>query len=133
MSICTNCGAEVTSKFCTNCGTKINVVQDTEPSSQDIPTLQEAPSNVENTIAVSTKKRFVLILLYLFTGVIGGHRFYAGRPLSAVAILLMFVGFSSCGIYDSLVLLIIPWACWLVVDFFLVILGRLKDGSGARI
>ena len=43
----------------------------------------------ELNVVVSQKERLVAFLLCFFLGVFGAHRFYAGRTLSAVSILVL--------------------------------------------
>ena len=62
---------------------------------------------------VNGKSMLVYLLLAWFLGVFGGHRFYAGKTGSAVAMLLM----STLGFF--LVIPIIITAIWTLVDIII--------------
>jgi len=52
------------------------------------------------------KKRIVAILLAIFFGWAGGHRFYAGKTKSAIAMLFTMGGFGAIWLFDLLTLLL---------------------------
>jgi hypothetical protein len=60
------------------------------------------------------KDQLVAIILVIFVGVLGVHRFYLGYPLIGVIQLLTIGG---CGI-------------WWLIDFFLIVFGSLKPSRG---
>jgi len=66
------------------------------------------------TAAVSDKEWLVTLLLCLFLGGFGIHRFYTGHTVIGVVQLLTFGG---CGI-------------WALIDFILIIVGSFKDKQG---
>ena len=59
----------------------------------------------------------VAVVLVLFFGFLGAHRFYAGRNTTAVIQAATLGGF----------------AVWWVVDIFVVLAGRLRDRQGLPI
>lgn len=63
---------------------------------------------------VSEKNRLAALLLCLFLGEIGVHRFYVGRTGSAI---LQIVTAGGLGV-------------WLLVDFIMIIAGSFKDKDG---
>lgn len=65
----------------------------------------------------SDKSRAVAFLLAFFLGFAGGHRFYAGRPETAV---LMLVTLGGLGL-------------WWLYDIILVAAGGFRDGEGRLI
>lgn len=65
----------------------------------------------------SKKSRLVAILLCWFLGIVGAHRFYAGKNRTAVA---MIVTGGGAGI-------------WMCIDFVFLVLGKFKDIQGKRI
>lgn len=59
-------------------------------------------------------------VLWLFTGGLGGHRFYLGQTSSAVAqLVLSILGWLTVWFVVGLVFLI-PLGIWLIVDLFLI-------------
>ncbi len=75
--------------------------------------------------------RRLLLLLTLFVGVFGVHRFYAGRPLSGLYMLLLSL-LGHLHLIDDLVPLI-PVVLWVLSDLVFVARGRFRDGQGRRI
>jgi hypothetical protein len=69
----------------------------------------EAPQEPE----VSKRSRLVALLLSLFGGVFGLHRFYVDKPGTAVAMLLTFGG---CGV-------------WYLYDLVLIAAGEFRDSE----
>ncbi len=60
------------------------------------------------------KSKLTAILLCLFLGSLGIHRFYQGYTLNGVIQLLTFGGF----------------IIWAIVDLIMLIIGSLKDSEG---
>ena len=68
---------------------------------------------------MSPKSWLVTLLLCLFLGTIGIHRFYVGKIGTGILmILLLMTGIS---------------AIWAVIDLILIILGKFKDKQGLLI
>jgi hypothetical protein len=53
---------------------------------------------------ISDRSRGVALILAAVLGVFGGHRFYAGKPLSGVAMLLTLGGMGLWWLYDVIVI-----------------------------
>lgn len=53
----------------------------------------------------SDKTRLTALLLAIFTGFVGGHRFYAGRPGSAIAMACTLGGVGLWWMYDCITIL----------------------------
>ena len=100
MPFCHSCGAEVNEKavICVKCGVALGSVQ--------LGTTQLGP--------VSDKEWTVALLLCIFLGTLGVHRFYTGHIGIGVIQLLTFGG---CGI-------------WTLIDLIMIITGGLKDAQG---
>jgi len=93
---CKDCGKEVKEKavVCLNCGVAVgntSIVDSNQP-----------------------KEWLVTLLLCLFLGGIGVHRFYTGHTAIGIVQLLTLGG---CGI-------------WTLIDFILIIAGNFKDSEG---
>lgn len=72
---------------------------------------------------LSKKSRAVALVLALFLGGFGAHRFYVGKIGSAIAILL-------------LTITIVCWwvgAIWVLVDFIMILIGTFTDKNGAKL
>ena len=67
--------------------------------------------------AVSSKSKIVALLLCIFLGGFGIHRFYAGKIGTGIIWLL------TGGVFGI----------GYIVDIIMIILGNFKDGSGAAI
>ena len=102
MSFCSNCGNQVDDKavICVKCGVPVN------------------GSNIGNLTAGGDdngqKEWLVMVLLCLFLGNFGIHRFYTGHKAIGIAQLLTFGG---CGI-------------WTLIDLILILIGSFKDANG---
>ena len=107
---CPNCGNELSdlAKICPNCGHPIKEEEDL--------------SNV------SPKSRLAAALLCFFLGWIGAHRFYVGRPVSAI---LMCITLIVLGLFFGVGVLIVY--IWAIIDCILIICGIFKDGSNLPI
>lgn len=70
--------------------------------------------------SISEKSLVVTVLLVLFGGVIGLHRFYAGKTGTAVVMLILSI--SLIGLLVSS-----PWA---LIDLITVATGKFKDSDG---
>lgn len=94
-NFCTNCGAAVQpgAAICTGCGVPIN-------SSAEMPE--------------GGKDWLTTLLLCIFVGAFGIHRFYTNSPVIGVIQLLTGGG---CGI-------------WAIVDLIMIITGSYRDGNG---
>ena len=65
----------------------------------------------------SDKKRIVAFLLCFFLGVLGAHRFYAGKIGTAI---LQIFTFGGLGI-------------WCLVDIIMILTGYFKDKQGRKL
>lgn len=96
--------------------------------------------NEHETEKKPVKYRGTLLLFYIFTSFFGGHRFYAKRYVSAIIQLLMFIGvlvFIFLPENDVILMiggiLSLAFFIFLIVDFFLVICGKMKDNEKKEI
>ena len=75
------------------------------------PTKESAPSDH------SDKNLILTAILAFFFGVFGAHRFYVGKPVSAVFQLLTIGGFGI----------------WSFIDLIIIVFGQFNDGNGKKI
>ena len=137
---CPSCGANVDSAYCGYCGTKMPIERvETQsingdhvvinnyyyqqpssgeaqaPSSRSMGPETAAYVNVNVSYPnVSGKSRLVALLLFLFLGIFGAHRFYVGRYLLGV-LYFFTIGLFGIGYF---------------VDLILILAGRMKDRYG---
>lgn len=99
MHYCPNCGASLREdqKFCSNCGFPADAQQQqaqaqqnqsTQTNSQQYYQNNQPPYQQENAVVQSPKSRLVTLLLAVFVGSLGVHRFYVGKTGSGIAWLL---------------------------------------------
>ena len=95
---CKNCGAEINDNavICVKCGCSIN---------------NQAPA-VEGT--AKSKDWLTTLLLCLFLGGLGVHRFYVGKTGTGILQLLTAGG---CGV-------------WALIDFIVICMGNFTDAAG---
>ena len=132
--LCPSCGANVNGAYCEYCGTKmpaervetttinadhvtVNNYYDSQPQAGAAGLYRNAAFGAGPAMGVSPKSRLVALLLCIFFGYFGVHRFYARRYLMGVVYLL------TVGLFG------IGW----VVDIVLIALGRMRDGNGLSI
>ena len=125
---CSNCGASDQVDVCAYCGSPL-IDEATEYNAAgaaggyDASQAPEKETVVERVYVVdyradmsgvSPKSRLVTTLLCFFLGVFGIHRFYLGKVLSGI---LMLITFGGLGI-------------WYFIDLILAICGKMRDGQG---
>lgn len=76
-------------------------------------TILDKMTYVETYIANHRKKGVVAYLLWFFLGGLGAHRFYMGKPISGLILLIitLFAGWFTLFLVTGL---------WLLVDLFLI-------------
>ena len=140
---CPSCGADVSTAFCEYCGSKMPlerietqsiqaetvIVNNYYPeekkqgpyfgSSQQPPLANTTYQGgqyaaIPQMIYASPKSKTIALLLCIFLGMFGAHRFYLGRYLLGVAFFFT-LGFMGIG--------------W-IVDIVLLLLGKMKDRNG---
>lgn len=135
---CPNCGTPLNNtkskKYCQHCGDLIDKDCVVCPKcGKQVGNIGSAEKNIvinnnnsassvvySNTgISISPKSRLVALLLCLFLGVLGVHRFYVGKiGTGIIMILLMFTGIGEI---------------WLLIDFVLILCGVFRDKRGLKI
>lgn len=134
--VCKHCGAEVKSNqtLCKFCGCEIERIQQQAPQNVVInnynysssgPSVPQKTSAQQNEVAtqpvninlVSSKNKFVALILCIFFGYFGLHKFYVGKK--SIGLLYLF----TMGIFGF---------CWLI-DIALIATGNFKDKYGLKL
>lgn len=115
---CPMCGAPLENNVCTYCGYKEKVQQAPASSAAPQQVVQPQPNLKQQTTVrspiiagISKKNKMVALLLCIFLGYFGVHRFYVGKI--GTGILYLF----TCGLFG------IGW----FVDIILIATGSFKD------
>ena len=128
--VCKHCGAEVKSNqtVCAFCGCEIERPQQQAPQNVVINNYNYAnsePSVTQNEVAaqpvninlVSNKNKILALILCIFFGYFGLHRFYVGKNSSGLLYLF------TMGIFGF------GW----FIDIFLIATGNFKDEFGLKL
>ena len=97
MAFCPECGNQVSDKavICTKCGVSLS-----------------------GSLVGNADKEFVpALLLCLFLGSLGVHRFYVGKVGTGI---LMLLTLGACGI-------------WTLIDFIMILTGSFRDAQGLQL
>lgn len=90
----------------------------------------------EKELPPSGKKRWVVLLLFLFTWFVGFHRFYAGRYIAGIMLpLVLILAVMGVKMGYPMVLTVAFWGLllWAIHDFLSIVTGTYVDGEGKRI
>lgn len=78
----------------------------------------------------SNKSKVAAALLNFFFGTLGAHRFYLGKIGTGILMLLLtIIGAATAVFYVGWVFVGIV-GIWDLIDFIVIIIGRMKDGQG---
>lgn len=101
---CKNCGSEIADKavICVNCG-----VATAQANSGD------KNCNCESE-GISPKSGVVALLLCIFLGTIGVHRFFVGKVGTGILMILTFGGFGI----------------WVLIDLIMIVMSKFTDSKG---
>lgn len=102
--------------FCQNCGKEIN----------DNAVICVHCGCATNNYSANQKSMLVTVLLWLFLGGLGIHRFYLGHTTSGIIMLL-------CTLFCWLIIPAIVLGIWWIVDIFLIISGGLKPADNTNL
>ena len=137
--ICANCGARALAHtaFCPQCGspTDANAVVCVRcgASLESITTTANTDKAQDKT---SKKSRLVLVLLSFILGLLGVHKFYSGKIVTGITMLMLtIIGVLTSILVDSgpgLILIAIV-SVWVLIDLMKAIIGRVKDKEGKLI
>lgn len=121
MSICPKCGTQFDANFCPNCGTSATQQTYQQPYQQPY-TYQQPPyaapnvviNNVNANSMIGPKSKIAALLLCIFLGGLGIHRFYVGKVGTGI-IYLCTAGLFGFGV---------------LVDIILIATGGFRDANG---
>lgn len=126
---CKHCGQIIDADcvVCPKCGKQVEELKVSHPENIIINNNNNNSSSSASASAnisgynnmVSPKSWLVTLLLCLFLGVVGGHRFYAGKIGTAIIMILL------CATGIS--------AVWALIDLIMIILSKFKDKQGRTI
>ncbi len=84
-------------------------------------------------MAAAKKSKVVAALLCFFLGWLGVHRFYLGyNTIGIVQLVLTFVAFLTF-IFGVGILVLAGVSIWTLVDFILILIGKLNDIKGNKL
>ncbi len=84
----------------------------------------------------SDKRILPALLLCFFVGILGAHRFYAGKILSGFLLLFAGVVFVTTLVTDPSILSVLSglvYSIWWLIDFISIIVGAFTDQDGVKI
>ena len=127
---CKHCGQIIDADcvVCPKCGKQVEELKVSHPeniiinnkNNNNSSSSASASANISGyNNMVSPKSWLVALLLCLFLGVVGGHRFYAGKIGTAIIMILL------CATGIS--------AVWALIDLIMIILSKFKDKQGRTI
>jgi len=133
--ICTSCGARpmAANSFCSNCGAATTPL--TEICMKCGARVAKAGSTTTAAPAgdVSAKSRMVAMLLALFLGQLGIHRFYLGKIGTGVVMLVLtIIGYATVWLIIGFIPLAVVWV-WNLIDFIMILAGSMKDKEGKTV
>lgn len=104
---CTNCGKEIDDKavICIHCGCATAAAKEEK---------------------IPNKSMVCAVLLYVFFGLIGAHRFYLKDTSAGIIMIILLCTF-------WLVVPAIILGFWLLIDFFRLISGNLQPKDGSKL
>jgi TM2 domain-containing membrane protein YozV len=137
VEFCIGCGVRPlnANKFCQNCGAKTNPQQEVCLKCGTL--LKREDKQKDPT----RKNQLVALLLCLFVGWLGVHRYYMGRVVSGVAMFILylsgfaflFAGYKWSGLYVFAVAAVIGFFVWWIIDLISIATGKMKDGEGREL
>jgi len=131
---CISCGVRPLNaeNFCQNCGAETRPEQEVCLKCGILLKKQKDPTR---------KNQLIALLLCLFVGSLGVHRYYMGRVGSGVAMLLLYLsGFVAFlftiryrGLYVLAAIAFVGFFVWWIIDLISIATGKMKDGEGREL
>lgn len=124
MKFCQHCAEQIDKDcvVCPKCGKQVGEISNNDKNiiiNNNNTSSASASANILGGNIISPKSRLITLLLCLFLGILGIHRFYVGKIGTGILmILLMFTGIGEI---------------WLFIDFLLIVFGAFTDKNGFKI
>jgi hypothetical protein len=99
--------------LCRSCDAQISVLAEICPSCG----VRQYDAQAVARVDESDKRIVPAAILSLLFGFVGAHRFYVGRPKTAIVQLLTLGGLGI----------------WALIDFVLIVCGEFRDGEGRKL
>lgn len=93
-------------KYCSECGSLINIKAEICPKC--------GVRQTSNNVVVASNEWLTVLLLCIFLGPLGVHRFYSGHTLIGI---LQLITLGGCGI-------------WTLIDIIIIVTGKYTDAQG---
>ena len=83
---------------------------------------------------ISSRSRLATVLLTLFLGIFGTHRFYIGKTRTAIVMLILSVFYLvTVRFWGIMIISLAVVLLWALIDFIFAVSGIMKDREGKRI
>ena len=83
---------------------------------------------------ISSRSRLATVLLALFLGIFGVHRFYIGKTRTAIVMLILSILYLvTVRFWGLMVISLVVVGLWAFIDFILAVSGIMKDREGRLI
>ena len=98
------------------------------------PVREDILKEIDRMAEISPKSRLATVLLSLFLGIFGTHRFYLGKIRTAIVMLILSVLYLvTIRFWGIMVISLAVVGLWALIDFIFAISGIMKDKEGKLI
>ena len=83
---------------------------------------------------ISSRSRLATVLLALFLGIFGVHRFYIGKTRTAIVMLILSILYLvTIRLWGIMIISLAVVGLWAFIDFIFAVFGIMKDKEGRPI
>ena len=83
---------------------------------------------------ISSRSRLATVLLTIFLGIFGAHRFYMGKTKTAIVMLILSISYlATVRLWGIMIISLAVVGLWAFIDFIFAISGIMKDREGRPI
>jgi len=87
-----------------------------------------------NMEEISSRSRLATVLLALFLGIFGAHRFYIGKTRTAIVMLILSILYlATVRLWGIMIISLAVVGLWTLIDFIFAVSGIMKDREGRPI